>query len=180
MMQHGRQAWGAKTSQQEPRDAETSLGSPNKCTQAHDTEGGPRELRVKCAQPATQRMSLGGWWKPTQVTASQKDPQKHLPSKFQPAVQGRTGEQKHWQWSQRQAGDWWHCSYAERATLEQLWRQTCLTSRKLEQLPKVILNPWILQSLLIDTALPFRETRSCSINQNTGTSSANQENVTGH
>ena len=51
--------------------------------------------------------------------------------------------------------------------------------QKLEQLPKVILNPWILQSLLMDTALPFRETRSRSINQSTGASSTNQETSQG-
>ena len=34
--------------------------------------------------------------------------------------------------------------------------------------------------LLLDTTLPFRETRSSSINQNTGTSSSNQEIITGH
>ena len=38
-----------------------------------------------------------------------------------------------------------------------------------------VLNPQTLQNLLLDTALPFREVRSSSIHQNTGTSSANQE-----
>ena len=51
---------------------------------------------------------------------------------------------------------------------------------KPEELPKDILNPETLQNLLLDTTLPFRETRSSSINQNTGTSSPNQEIITGH
>ena len=51
--------------------------------------------------PATQRVSLGGWGKPTQDAATQKDTHKHLPSKFQPATQGRTEEQKHQQWFPR-------------------------------------------------------------------------------
>ena len=46
-------------------------------------------------------MSLGGWGKPTQVAATQKDTHKHLPSKFRPAAQGRTEEQKHRQWFPR-------------------------------------------------------------------------------
>ena len=108
-------------------------GSWKKCTQAHDTEGGPRELSQVHTSPTTQKVSLKGWGKPTQVTMRQKDAHKYLPSKFRPAAQGRTGEQKHRRWSQGQVGGWWHCSYAERATLKQLWKQTCLTPRKLRK-----------------------------------------------
>ena len=71
--------------------------------------------------------------------------------------------------------------YAERATLKQLWRWTCLTLSKTEGLPKDTLNPLIAQSLLLlDSALLFRERRPSSINQNTGANSPNQENLMGH
>ena len=85
-----RLAWGAETSAHKPVTQRVNLG--NSESNAHN--------------PATQRVSLGGWGKPTQVAVMQKDPQKHLPSKFRPAAQGGTGEQNHQQWSQRQAGDW--------------------------------------------------------------------------
>ena len=90
---------------------ETSAHKP------HDAEGGHREPKQvhtspvwqRPAQgaetglhsPATYRVSLGDWGKPTQVATMQKDTHKLPPSKFRPAVQGRTEEQKHWQWFPR-------------------------------------------------------------------------------
>ena len=104
-------------------------GSWNKCAQALRSRVRARALRQvhkpttqrmdfgnwesSAHSPATQRVSLGGWGLPTQVAVTQKDPHKHLSSKFLPAAQGGTGEQMHRQWSQGQVGDWLHCSYAE-------------------------------------------------------------------
>ena len=51
---------------------------------------------------------------------------------------------------------------------------------KAKGLSKDRLNPETSQNLLLDSALPLRETRSSSINQNKGTSSPNQENIIGH
>ena len=54
-----------------------------------------------------------------------------------------------------------------------------LTLQKLG-LPKGILNPYTLQRILLDIALPFRETRSSSTHQSTGTNPPNQETFTRH
>ena len=48
-------------------------------------------------------------------------------------------------------------SYAERTTLKQRWKQTCLTPQKLEGLPRGILSPKTLQNLLLDIELPSRD-----------------------
>ena len=144
--------WWEETNADNPRDAEASLGSWNKCTPAPRSKGQasgaktsaqsvPGKLRQVHTRPATQRVSPGCWEKPTQVATMQKDPHKHLPSKFLPAADGGTGEQKYWQWSHRQVEDWRPCRYAERATLKQRWKWTLLTPWKQEWLPKGILNP---------------------------------------
>ena len=55
----------------------------------------PEEPKLVRISPTIKRVSIGDCRKATQVAAGQKDPHKHLPSKFQPAAQGGTGEQKH-------------------------------------------------------------------------------------
>ena len=47
-------------------------------------------------------------------------------------------------------------------------------------MPKAIPNPETPQNLLLDTTLPFRETRFSSVDQNTGTSPPNDEPFTRH
>ena len=59
----------------------------------------------------------------------------HPPSKFRPAAQGGSGEQKPQQWSQGPGGDWRRCRYAESATLKQLRKQMRLP-RKPNHCPK--------------------------------------------
>ena len=81
-------AWGARTSAQEP----------------HSKEGELSGLRQVHTSPTAQRVNLGGGGKLMQVTQMQRNPHKHLPSKFRPAGQGRTEEQKHGQGSQGQVG----------------------------------------------------------------------------
>lgn len=58
-----------------PTKQRSGLGIQNKCTH----------------KPCDTESELRGLRESTQVTAMQKDPHKHLPSKFGPAAQGRTG-----------------------------------------------------------------------------------------
>ena len=53
---------------------------------------------------------------------------------------------------------------------------TAKARRTAQRNPEPIDSP----NLLLDTALPFKETRSSFIDQNTGTSFPNQESITGH
>ena len=86
----------------------------------------------------------------------QKDPHRHLPSKFQPAARGRTGDRSLGN-DPRDKGAWRHCGYAEMVTLKQLWKSKRLTLRKLEWPPKGILNPQTLQNLLLATTALQRD-----------------------
>ena len=171
--------------------------SLNKSTLAPQRRGQPGELKqghtspatqrvdlghwVKCTQAPWHRVSLGGWGKPMQVSAMQKDPHKHLPSKFQPAVQGGTEKQAPAMipGTSRELVALqlcWEGHFEAAAEIDAPKRNTAKARTK----PKGILNPWTLQNLLLDSALSFRDRRSSSINQNTATSSTNQENIIGH
>ena len=87
-----------ETNAHKPRDAEGQHGKPK---QVHTSPVMQRvnlwDWESNAHSPAMQRVSLGGRGKPTQVAMTQKDPHKHLPSKFRPAAQGGTGKQNPWQ-----------------------------------------------------------------------------------
>ena len=68
------------------------MGTETSAHKPHSKEGGPQELRQVHRSPTTQRV-LRGQGKPTQVAQMQRNPHKHLLSKFSPAEQGKTEEQ---------------------------------------------------------------------------------------
>ena len=68
----------ADTRAHKPRDTECAWEAETSAHKPRDSEGEPWVLRDA-----------------TQVTAMQKDPHKHLPTKFLPAADGGTGEQKY-------------------------------------------------------------------------------------
>ena len=103
-----------------PATQRAGTGDWKKSTRAPRHRDQLGELKQVHASSLTQTVRLGDWGMSTQVSATQKDPHKHLPSKFRPAAQGGTREQKRRQWSQGQVGDWQHCSYAESATVKPL------------------------------------------------------------
>ena len=109
------------------------------------------------------------------VEELRKGPPKTLPSRLQPAVQGRsTGNDPRDNWG---AGD---CEDMLRGPLWSGCRNRCLTLPKPEGLPKDTLNPQTPENLLLDTELLFREMRSSSIHQNTDRNSPTQETITRH
>ena len=155
----------------------------NKCTQALQHRGQALGTETSTHKLCNTQGELRG---PREdhtslcnAKATRQDTHKHQPSKLRPAVQGRTREYEHRQWSQRQVGYWRQWRYAERATFKQLRKLTHLTLPKPEGLPKDMLKPQIPQNLLLYTALPLGKTRSSPINQNTDTSSPNQKKITG-
>ena len=88
---------GARTSVQEPHVTEGELRGLRQVGTSPKTEGGPRGPRQVCTSPMAQRVSLGGQGKPMQITLMQRNPHKHLPSKFRTAAQGRTEQQTYGQ-----------------------------------------------------------------------------------
>ena len=81
---------GAGTVHTSPAKQSTGLGSQSKWAQPHGTKGELRRLRQVHTSPTAKRVDLGGRRKPTQVAPMQRNPHKHLPSKFRPTAQGRT------------------------------------------------------------------------------------------
>ena len=127
----------------------------------------------KGAQPcdAESELSRG---RPSLVAAAQKDPHKHLPSKFWAAAPGGAGEQKRRQWSQGQARDWRHCCYAEIAAADIDAPNTAKARRTAQRhadpldTPKP--TPWTLHGPSERDPAPSARTQA---------SAADQENVAG-
>lgn len=169
-------AQGAETSEHKPTMQMAGTGSSrDKCAKAPWYTGLAWGDDICAYVHKHKGVSSGGWEKPTNPLwcRQHKKRSTQATSKLQPALQGRTGEQKHWQWSQREVGDWRQWS-SERATevAVEIDMSNIAKARRTAQRYWAHRYPetyyWTLHC-------PSERWRSSSINQNTSTSSPNQK-----